>query len=418
MAYADKKERAKLFEPMLQKRGAAPSTEAVEAWLGSMISFYQAKYKSLKQAMKDSLVPTADELDVDGEGGLSDAVTRLWSLDDHRLIANVDYALDLQACKSSRDTRDVADRPLFRFVKDEALAKPTFQAFLALLSHYSMVTGESEDVTDEEKREQRAFIDACMRTKCLQYCLKLLQTLKKGDPKFTNETAFKRAVHEMWFHLYSRQAHNDSSGFEHVFVGEIAGETHREKAGEVIGMHNWLAIMREERRGNLNYKGWIQPRRRSRIKTSDSELEQVQQLQFEWHGSLKPVGTSLIATSPEFEVALYTLLLFAGGEGEHTVDIGPYKLAFKIYTQSYYDKTKHERVPTTWISTAYPDIPVLSQEEAAVQLQAVVRGRQRRLDKRAGLVVTDSQLSADVDLTLLPGPALGGGGERAVGKKH
>jgi hypothetical protein len=422
MTYADKRERAKLFDPVLRRSGQPVTAQDAEAWLDSLIVVYQAKYKALKAAMKISLQPTADELDVAGEGGLSDAVTRLWSLDENRLIAGVDYALDLQTCKSSRDERDMASRPLFRFVKGEAIAKPTFRTFLALLSHYSIVTGQSEDVTDKERREQRDFVDACMNTKCLRYCYQFLRALTKErkDGKFTDEGSFKRAVHEMWFHLYSRQAHNDSSGFEHVFVGEIAGERHREKAGEVLGMHNWLAIMREEQKGNLNYKGWVRPRRRSRIKTAESELEQVLQLQFEWHGSLKPVGTSLVGTSPEFEISLYMLLLFGAGEGEHTLDVGPYRLTLKLYVQSYYDKTRHKRVPTTWVSTAYPDLPPLSEEEAAVQLQAIARGRQRRLDRRAGRLPETSSgaslLGGSSSSLLLPGPVIGGSSSIAAPK--
>lgn len=31
---------------------------------------------------------------------------------------------------------------------------------------------------------------------------------------------FKRKVNDIWFGLYRRETHNDSSGFEHVFVGE------------------------------------------------------------------------------------------------------------------------------------------------------------------------------------------------------
>jgi len=31
---------------------------------------------------------------------------------------------------------------------------------------------------------------------------------------------FKKKLHDLWFELYSRKAKNDSSGFEHVFLGE------------------------------------------------------------------------------------------------------------------------------------------------------------------------------------------------------
>ena len=49
----------------------------------------------------------------------------------------------------------------------------------------------------------------------------------------------------LWFTLYRREAANDSSAFEHVFLGEV-------RDGKVIGLHNWLTLLREERLGDLN----------------------------------------------------------------------------------------------------------------------------------------------------------------------
>lgn len=45
----------------------------------------------------------------------------------------------------------------------------------------------------------------------------------------------------------------DSSGFEHVFVGEL-------DEGHVKGLHNWIQTMVEESRGNLDYMGFVLPR--------------------------------------------------------------------------------------------------------------------------------------------------------------
>ena len=45
----------------------------------------------------------------------------------------------------------------------------------------------------------------------------------------------------------------DSSGFEHVFVGESRGK-------EVIGFHNWIQFYLQEKLGNVDYQGYIRGR--------------------------------------------------------------------------------------------------------------------------------------------------------------
>jgi poly(U)-specific endoribonuclease len=44
---------------------------------------------------------------------------------------------------------------------------------------------------------------------------------------------------------------------------------------------------------------------------------------------LKSVSSTLIGVSPEFEIGLYTLGFFAGGEDNH-VDIGPYSGEYQV----------------------------------------------------------------------------------------
>lgn len=42
----------------------------------------------------------------------------------------------------------------------------------------------------------------------------------------------------------------DSSGFEHVFVGETRG------GRTVIGFHNWIQLYLQEKLGHIDYKGY------------------------------------------------------------------------------------------------------------------------------------------------------------------
>jgi len=112
------------------------------------------------------------------------------------------------------------------------LERPTYKAFFHLLDNYERETGVEETVTQEEKAENRWFVDVCMETRPMKYCHAYLAHHNKA-PK--DEPGFKRWLHEQWFELYRRQGRNDSSGFEHVFVGE-------EKDGSVMGMHNWLQV--------------------------------------------------------------------------------------------------------------------------------------------------------------------------------
>lgn len=73
-------------------------------------------------------------------------------------------------------------------------------------------------------------------------------------------TDFEHKLKSIWFTLYPRSGSSsvkDSSGFEHVFVGELKGSI-------VDGFHNWIQFYLEEKKGHTNYLGYVY---RSEVRT-------------------------------------------------------------------------------------------------------------------------------------------------------
>lgn len=288
-------------------RDEPPTVEELYEFLDSTID--------VLETFEPPIEPTEEELE---DPRL--ACHRLWDLDTNRLTPEVEYSIALQSGKKPYQEGDRAPNPLFNYVNEAALSKPTYSTFIALLDNYTAAVGTGEVVTGEERQETIDFIEAVMATPCMRYAHQYL--VSKGQAP-ESETAFKNLLHQTWFALYSR-GHNvdDSSGFEHVFVGES-------RRGEVTGLHNWIQIYSEEKKGRLDYLGYIFPRRRG-YDDNPEETEQLITTQFEWNGDLKKVSSSFVGVSPEFELALYTLLFLLDQE-KTKADIGPYSVEVTTY---------------------------------------------------------------------------------------
>uniref|UniRef100_A0A7S1XJG0 EndoU domain-containing protein n=1 Tax=Erythrolobus australicus TaxID=1077150 RepID=A0A7S1XJG0_9RHOD len=257
----------------------------------------------------------AVEPDDDALASLPLALAELWKLDINRLEPNIDYVLDLQSGKKFHERSDSAERPLFKYIARSVFQRPTYQLFYALLDNYEFATGVEETETQQEKSENRAFIDAIYSMPVMRYVHKYaasrgwLESEDIDDPDDVG--SFKRLLYRLWFHFYRREGRNDSSGFEHVFLGEV-------RDGKVIGLHNWIQLLREERSGKLNYTGYILPRRRStELPEGD---EHILGIQFEWNGAVKPMSSIFVGVSPEFELALYTLAFLNAAHGNEGDD--------------------------------------------------------------------------------------------------
>lgn len=264
---------------------------------------------------------------------LSVLCTKLWKHDKNRLTPGTDYSIDLQGYTRVSQRQDRADRPLFAMVNEAKIMKmPTYKRFIALLDNYSSETGVPEEVTEEEIKENWDFLNEVMKTEVMKKAHKYLSKLGKVP---TDEKGFKDVLYDLWFKLYSRtrgmgRGNCDSSGFEHVFVGESRGSPENR---EVTGFHNWIQFYLEEKRGNIDYKGWVPPRGVRRVTKDDrpDSKTHLLSLQFSWKSDTKPVGSSFIGTSPEFEMALYTTIFFAGKNGKNCLEIEDYDLEVVVH---------------------------------------------------------------------------------------
>lgn len=272
---------------------------------------------------------------------LSKVLNQLWSVDNNRLKPRTDYNISLQGragyvAQSSNCARDNANAPLFSYVNENKLHSiKTYACFIALLDNFETSTGVSETVTPEEVKENHLFLDAILETEVMKCAHKYL--VHKGQSP-VDPIQFKRQLYDIWFRLYHRDRNGgeDSCGFEHVFVGETKYDK------EIMGLHNWVQFYLQEKQKNVDYKGY----KASDNKDTPVEDNHVLSLQFSWKGLVKPMGSSFIGVSPEFEVALFTIVFLMSTEKMTSVavKVDKYMLEVVVY--------RHGRS----IGTAFPKL--------------------------------------------------------------
>ncbi|NXT61814.1 ENDUA protein, partial [Chaetops frenatus] len=206
-------------------------------------------------------------------------------------------------------------------------------AFVSLLDNYKTSTGVAEVVTPEEIVENNCFLDAILATEVMRLAYDYL--LKKNLAK-PNLADFKHQLYDIWFQLYARKGGDrpDSCGFEHVFVRETR------HGKEILGLHNWVQFYLQEKHIQIDYKGYVARKN----KTRPDEDDQVLSSQFSWKGSVKPIGSTFIGVSPEFEFALDTVIFLLSEERvtRETVKTDEYELQMVVWHHGHH------------IGTAYP----------------------------------------------------------------
>ncbi|XP_048862208.1 uridylate-specific endoribonuclease C-like [Brienomyrus brachyistius] len=258
---------------------------------------------------------------------LSNLLDELWKLDVNRLKPGRDYRLRLQGkagyvAQGSNAARDSAKLPLFSFVNEVKLRSiKTYNSFMNLLDNYEMSTGSPETVTAEELAEDSRFLDAILETSVMKRAHEYLVSKHQSQ---SDLKSFKNQLFDIWFRLYHRERSGgeDSCGFEHVFVGETRDSK------ELIGFHNWVQFYLQEKLKNVDYKGY----KALGNKNTPDEDDHVLNLQFSWKDLVKPVGTSFIGVSPEFEFAVYTIVFLMSNDKKTSVivNVDEYQLELVV----------------------------------------------------------------------------------------
>ncbi|XP_053598375.1 endoribonuclease CG2145-like isoform X1 [Microplitis demolitor] len=201
--------------------------------------------------------------------------------------------MNLQGQKMDDSTKDDASEPLLT-VKAEAYEIPTIKTIIALHDNYDLDIKVKEVVTSEERKEESDFIDAILETDVMKTTMKFLA--EKGYVP-NDEYEFKDILKRIWFSQFKRiDGEPGSSGFETVFLAEKFD-------AEIIGMHNWIYYAKREEDKKLNYLGYIK-------QTPLGDKGAIIKLRSSLEDTVQPITTIFVGTSPELEIALYTMCFY------------------------------------------------------------------------------------------------------------
>ncbi|KAH8850209.1 Poly(U)-specific endoribonuclease-A [Schistosoma japonicum] len=221
---------------------------------------------------------------------LSEFFTKLFNADNNTLRNGIDYKLNLQENLAIIEKpSDLSPEPLFKNVSEDIFKRrPTFKKFISLLDNYNPKVGVTEIVTQQQQNEEDEFINELLKTTIMKMTHQFL-VKKQNLSEDIND--FGKYLKALWFERYQRKSLNDSSAFEHVFVGE-------HKRSTVLGLHNWIQFYLKEKNHKINYFGW-------KAKSCGDKLLSVTFT--DENKYKKETGTIFVGSSPEFDMALYTV---------------------------------------------------------------------------------------------------------------
>ncbi|KAJ8033853.1 Poly(U)-specific endoribonuclease [Holothuria leucospilota] len=253
-----------------------------------------------------------------GETGsmtLAEFAEDLWANDENR-VASSRYTYNRGTyISNTNDKTDVSLSNFFSYFDSSILNGATISKFYALLNNYIATEGNTESFTSTENNEITAFLDAIFSTTVMQKTV----TYLINEGLVSSESDLRNKMDTMWFEPYNRQGTDDSSGFEHVFLGEWKSST------TVNGFHNWIQFYKEENEGDINYFGYVEEANPNLIS-----------MQFSWGSSsrVKKLTSIMLGASPEFEMAMFTTCFLKHKGSLCTFTLDGHTVQIQTYSQN------------------------------------------------------------------------------------
>ncbi|XP_014605934.1 PREDICTED: poly(U)-specific endoribonuclease homolog [Polistes canadensis] len=202
--------------------------------------------------------------------------------------------IKLQGQKKDDSVTDDASDPLLD-VKPEAYEIPTIKSVIDLYDDYELDVKVKENLTPERRKKESEFLDKLLETDVMQNAMKFLAN-KGYIPDDPYE--FKDTLKRIWFSQFKRiDGDASSSGFETVFLAE-------QFDSDIIGLHNWIYYAMKEAEKKIDYLGYIK-------ELTFGDKAAVLKIRSKLNGFVQPVTSIFVGTSPELEMALYTVCFFA-----------------------------------------------------------------------------------------------------------
>ena len=249
------------------------------------------------------------------------AMNHLWNLREETKII-----LNYQIMADKNNKNDLSKEKFFSFV--DLNFKNKYSDFIKLLDNYNIYLREKDYYSEKELNEIDSFLDNVLKSNTGKYMIKIIKFLKN----LKTYTEIKQFLFDIWFEIYDRKSNKvlDSSGFEHVFVGELYSKN---LPGKLGGYHNWIKFYLDEEKGLTNYYGYL----------ISPDLN-IATIQLSHHGVFKKIGGFFLGIDPYTEFCMFTIAFISRGKFS-ILETDDQKI--KIVTYPYYNK---------FISTAFPKI--------------------------------------------------------------